>query len=46
MEIQKEDEQYLWIRCINPKHEDKHASMCVNKVDSGEYEKGFAYCFI
>ena len=44
MIIQKEDSEYLWIRCLNPEHEDKHASMVVNKIHKGEYPKGFGYC--
>lgn len=45
MKVQREDDQHLWVRCTNPKHEDSTASMCINKTDSGCYPIGFAYCY-
>ncbi len=45
MEIQKEDDEYLWGTCLNPQHEDNNASLCINKVDSGKYKRGYGYCY-
>lgn len=45
MIIQKEDEEYLWAICLNPNHKDKNASLCINKTDSGKYERGYGYCY-
>lgn len=45
MEIQREDDEYLWGTCLNPQHEDNNASLCINKTDSGKYKRGFGYCY-
>ncbi len=45
MEIQREDDEYLWGTCLNPQHKDTNASLCINKTDSGKYKRGYGYCY-
>lgn len=44
LDVQREGDTYLWVRCPNPDHVDKNASMMVNKTVSGQYPVGFGYC--
>jgi len=44
MKTYKEDNEYIWLFC--PNHDDKKTgNLCVNKIDSDKYPKGFSYCY-